>query len=201
MIKNETPDLLSLSPGLQFDLVLIGRLKNRRSNPQERTRLRCSNHWISLGIEQMMRGRLITASSIGGLAEVVGDAAMLFTPGDGGSLTHCMKAVSQNPDLVIRYGAKARQRATEIFNCSRTLEEHARIYRHLLQRSSSSRPLQATAENTNRANYRRPACFAMIQGDMSLPPVAARYQLQPSRQQSCRMNKGYCEFDSERSRH
>ncbi len=46
-------------------------------------------------IEQMMRGRLVIASDIGGLGEVVGDAALKFPPGDATALADQMKKVIQ----------------------------------------------------------------------------------------------------------
>jgi glycogen synthase len=83
-------------------------------------------------IEQMMRGRLVIASNIGGLAEIVGGAGMLFTPRDVGALASCMKKVIREPELIFRLGTKARQRALELFGYSRMLEEHAQVYRRLL---------------------------------------------------------------------
>ncbi|MGB7433996.1 MAG: glycosyltransferase family 4 protein [Candidatus Acidiferrum sp.] len=87
-------------------------------------------------IEQMMRGRLVIASSIGGLAEVVSDAGMLFAPRDVGALAACMKAVIEKPALVTQLGAKARQRALDLFTGSRMLDEHAQLYRRLADRNS-----------------------------------------------------------------
>ena len=93
-------------------------------------------------IEQMMRGRLVIASSIGGLANVVGDTGMLFTPRDAAALASCIKAVIREPELIVQFGGKARQRALELFTYPRMLEEHAQVYRRQLQRSS--RTFQAT---------------------------------------------------------
>jgi glycosyltransferase involved in cell wall biosynthesis len=85
-------------------------------------------------IEQMMRGRLVIASSIGGLAEVVSDAGMLFPPRDLASLAACMTSVINQPDLIVQLGAKARARAIALFTSARMLNEHARLYHTVTQK-------------------------------------------------------------------
>jgi glycosyltransferase involved in cell wall biosynthesis len=80
-------------------------------------------------IEQMMRGRLVIASAIGGLAEVVGDAGILFPPGDAAALASCMSAVIDHPEQIVTLGIKARVRALSTFNLERMLEEHAQVCR------------------------------------------------------------------------
>jgi glycosyltransferase involved in cell wall biosynthesis len=87
-------------------------------------------------IEQMMRGRLVIASSIGGLAEIVGQAGLLFPPRDVAALAACMKRVIADPNLVIHLGVTARKRALELFGHERTLDEHEQLYRRL----SNERP-------------------------------------------------------------
>ncbi len=82
-------------------------------------------------IEQMMRGRLVIASSIGGLTEIVGEAGLLFPPRDVVALAACMKRVIADPNLVIQLGTAARKRALELFGYERTLQEHAQLYRRL----------------------------------------------------------------------
>ncbi|MFI5058065.1 MAG: glycosyltransferase family 4 protein [Candidatus Acidiferrales bacterium] len=83
-------------------------------------------------IEQMMRGRLVIVSDIGGLGEIAGDAGLRFTPGDADALADCIRKVLQNPSLMESYGRKARERALGLFTRSRMTEEHARIYRGIL---------------------------------------------------------------------
>ncbi|HET8922820.1 MAG TPA: glycosyltransferase family 4 protein [Candidatus Acidoferrum sp.] len=86
-------------------------------------------------IEQMMRGRLVIASKIGGLAEIVGDAGLTFPPGDASALAGCMREVLQDPSMVDSIGRKARDRACHMFLRTRMVEEHARIYRSVLLES------------------------------------------------------------------
>lgn len=82
-------------------------------------------------IEQMMRGRLVIASDIGGLGEVVGDAALLFPAGDAAALADRMRAVLREPSLISSLGRKARGRALQWFQRQRMIDEHAAAYRQL----------------------------------------------------------------------
>lgn len=88
-------------------------------------------------IEQMMRGRVVIASSIGGLAEVVADAGLLFPPRDISALAACMRSLIDKPELITELGTKARKRAVDRFTADRMLEEHARLYHHLAEETST----------------------------------------------------------------
>src|ERR1700722_6908953 len=79
-------------------------------------------------IEQMIEGRLVIASAIGGLAEVVGDAGLLFPPSDVVALASVMGRVARDPVLVETVAARGRIRALEQFGIERMIEEHARLY-------------------------------------------------------------------------
>jgi glycogen synthase len=85
-------------------------------------------------IEQMMRGRLVIASDVGGLAEIVGDAGLRCPPGDPGALAGCMRTVLQNTSIIDDYGRKARERALDLFARKRMVDEHASVYREVLRR-------------------------------------------------------------------
>jgi glycosyltransferase involved in cell wall biosynthesis len=79
-------------------------------------------------IENMMRGRVVIASAIGGLQEMAGDAAILAEPGNPASLAESMSKVIENPGLLASYGQKARERATQLFELRTMVEAHARLY-------------------------------------------------------------------------
>jgi glycogen synthase len=83
-------------------------------------------------IEQMMRGRLVIASAIGGLGEVVGDAGLLCAPGDPGSLASQMARAMDDQALGRELGPRGRARATELFSRKRMVSDHASLYRSLL---------------------------------------------------------------------
>ena len=86
-------------------------------------------------MEQMMRGRLVIASDIGGLGEIVDESGLRFAPGDATALAARMRSVILDRTIMERYGQLARTRASVLFDQQRMIEEHARIYRGL-----SSRP-------------------------------------------------------------
>ncbi|HEY2461014.1 MAG TPA: glycosyltransferase family 4 protein [Candidatus Acidoferrum sp.] len=79
-------------------------------------------------MEQMMRGRAVIASDIGGLSEIVGDAGVKFTPGDFEALAENMKRVFQTPSVVESLGAAAKSRALKLFRRDRMITEHATAY-------------------------------------------------------------------------
>jgi glycosyltransferase involved in cell wall biosynthesis len=87
-------------------------------------------------IEQMMRGRMVIASNIGGLGEVVDGVGLKFAPGDAAGLASCLRRVLDDPGLVEVLGRKARQRALELFLQQRMVAEHLALYRELLGDSS-----------------------------------------------------------------
>ncbi|MGB7283382.1 MAG: glycosyltransferase family 4 protein [Candidatus Acidiferrum sp.] len=82
-------------------------------------------------MEQMMRGRLVIASDIGGLGEVLGDAGLKCPPGDPRALANAMRDVLQQPALVESFGKIARERALSLFVRDRMIAEHANVYRGL----------------------------------------------------------------------
>jgi glycosyltransferase involved in cell wall biosynthesis len=88
-------------------------------------------------IEQMIRGRLVIVADVGGLSEIVGDTGLTFPLSDVGALVKCMKGVLQDKSMIDSYGRKARERAVQFFLRERMIEEHARIYREVLNEAKS----------------------------------------------------------------
>jgi glycogen synthase len=84
-------------------------------------------------IEQMMRGRLVIASRIGGLGEIVGEAGLTFEAGDAQELAQCLQRVLQNPALIESLGHAARDRAQTLFLRESMLASHAGIYGEVLK--------------------------------------------------------------------
>jgi glycosyltransferase involved in cell wall biosynthesis len=82
-------------------------------------------------IEHMMRGRLVIASKIGGLGEVVGDSGITCRAGDPEDLARCMKDVLQNPANIVALGHHARERAKSLFLRERMIADHHRIYQEI----------------------------------------------------------------------
>jgi glycogen(starch) synthase len=86
-------------------------------------------------IEQMMRGRLVIASNLGGLCEVVGQAGLTFSAGSATALAAVMKMVMDNPDLIVSLGQRARDRSLSLFLGARMIKDHAHTYRDLINNS------------------------------------------------------------------
>jgi len=84
-------------------------------------------------IEQMMRGRLVIVSDIGGLGEVVGDAGLRFPVDSLQGLIACMKTVLDKPEIVCTKGGSARQHARRMFSQERMVEEHLELYCELVR--------------------------------------------------------------------
>lgn len=82
--------------------------------------------------ENMARGKSVIVSDIGALKEVVGDAGFVFPVGDAAALAACMRRVLENPSLACSLGAASRARATKLFSATRMVEEHAALYREIL---------------------------------------------------------------------
>jgi glycosyltransferase involved in cell wall biosynthesis len=83
-------------------------------------------------LEQMMRGRLVIASDIGGLGEIVGDTCLKFSPGDAVALADAMRRVILQPALIDPLGKLARERGQKLFLRERMITEHASVYRNAL---------------------------------------------------------------------
>jgi glycosyltransferase involved in cell wall biosynthesis len=84
-------------------------------------------------IEQMMRGRLVIASAIGGLREIVEGRGLTFPAGNETALAERMRAVVENPFHFDELGQRARERSLGVFHIGRMIEEHAIIYRRIWQ--------------------------------------------------------------------
>ena len=100
-------------------------------------------------MEHMMRGRLVIATDIGGLGEVVGGAGLKFPLGDFDALASCMKRVIDEPSLTSVFGMKATQRTQEMFREERMVAEHLTVYRHLLGKSGRSLTPATEEESIN----------------------------------------------------
>jgi glycosyltransferase involved in cell wall biosynthesis len=79
-------------------------------------------------IEQMMRGRLVITSDIGGLGEIVGDAGLKFPAGDAPALAVQMKKVIRRSAEVSALGNAAQARAHSLFLADRMTADHVSAY-------------------------------------------------------------------------
>jgi glycosyltransferase involved in cell wall biosynthesis len=90
-------------------------------------------------MEQMMEGRLLIVSDIGGLGQLVGEAGAKFPAGNIGALARCMRDVVANPATATERGMEGRKRALAMFSQEQMVNRHVRIYRRLTRVRSKQR--------------------------------------------------------------
>jgi glycosyltransferase involved in cell wall biosynthesis len=82
--------------------------------------------------ENMSRGKLVIASNIGSLSEVVGDAGMTFPAGDSVALASLMREVVLHPTMVEEFGRKARSRIYRDFSWETMANDHYALYEEIM---------------------------------------------------------------------
>jgi glycogen(starch) synthase len=97
-------------------------------------------------IEQMMRGRMVIAANIGGLGEIVGDAALKFTMGDSQSLADSMQRVIEDPSLIAPFGAAARERGITLFRRDQMIESQVSVCREIVNARPGRQTRTATSD-------------------------------------------------------
>lgn len=90
-----------------------------------------------VAIEQMMEGRVVIASAIGGLKEVVSDGGFLFPAGDASALAALIGKVLRSGELMRSASKRARARALQLFQIDRMVSDHIRLYLRLAQSSGN----------------------------------------------------------------
>jgi glycosyltransferase involved in cell wall biosynthesis len=86
-----------------------------------------------VAIEQMMQGRLVIASDIGGLGETVDGAGLKFPPGDEAKLAEHMRWILEDPSRARELGLEAAKIASKRYTLSRMVDEHMNLYQSLVQ--------------------------------------------------------------------
>lgn len=92
-----------------------------------------SSRWEGFGLtalEMMAGGLPVVASDIEGLREVVGDAGLLFSPGDPIELADRINALTSDSQLKSEVIAKCRKRS-ETFDIRNTADNYLNLYRSL----------------------------------------------------------------------
>ena len=79
--------------------------------------------------ENMQMGRLVIASDIGALSEVLGDAGMTFATGDAEGLASCMERIIADPSLSEKIRQEAFARVAQSFSVDQMVRDHIRVYR------------------------------------------------------------------------
>jgi glycosyltransferase involved in cell wall biosynthesis len=84
-----------------------------------------------VAVENMQQARLVIASDIGALSEVLGDAGMTFTTGNAQSLANCMEMIINEPSLADGIGQEAVQRVAREFAADQMIGKHAQVYQEI----------------------------------------------------------------------
>ena len=84
--------------------------------------------------ENMQMGRLVIASDIGALSEVLDDAGMTFVTGDAEGLARCMESIIADPLLAEEIGQRAFRRMAQLFAADHMVREHMRVYQEMSSR-------------------------------------------------------------------
>jgi len=79
-------------------------------------------------LENMARGKLVIASGLGSLRELIGDTGLTFPQGDAAALADCMTAASEQTDIATSLASRARDRAVQCFDELRMVESHRSLY-------------------------------------------------------------------------
>jgi glycosyltransferase involved in cell wall biosynthesis len=84
--------------------------------------------------EALRAGRPLVATRVGGIPDLVGDAALLVPPGDAGALRDAVARVVGDAVLAVRLGAAAAQRATGLPGEDAAVGQLGGLYRDLVIR-------------------------------------------------------------------
>jgi glycogen synthase len=84
-------------------------------------------------MEQMMEGRLLIASDIGGLGLIADGGGLKFPAGDVEGLEARMRQVLEDPSAIPEMGKRCQRYARETFSLDRMVAEHVEIYRSVMQ--------------------------------------------------------------------
>jgi glycosyltransferase involved in cell wall biosynthesis len=82
--------------------------------------------------EALTAGRPLVATAVGGLPELVGDAALLVPPGDPAALAAAVGRVLADPAFAAELGRRGRERAAGWPTGDDAVELVAGVYRQLL---------------------------------------------------------------------
>ena len=81
----------------------------------------------------MAHGVPVVAADGGAHVETVGDAGMLFPPGDAQAAAEALVRLAEDPDLRRQVGADLRDRQRRMFSLQQHLDGLERLYREVIE--------------------------------------------------------------------
>jgi N-acetyl-alpha-D-glucosaminyl L-malate synthase BshA len=85
-------------------------------------------------LETMFFEKPVIAFGIGGIPEVVGDAAILHDFGDVAGMARSLDALVDSPEIAKQIGERARERAEKLFTAARVVPQYETLYRRVIGR-------------------------------------------------------------------
>lgn len=83
-------------------------------------------------LETLFFGKPVVAFRIGGIPEVVGDAAFLHEFGDIAAMSSSLDALVVSPDMARKLGEQGRARAEQQFTAARIVPRYEKVYREVI---------------------------------------------------------------------
>ncbi len=97
--------------------------------------------------ENMARGKLLIASRVGALQEVVGETGFMFETGNAEELASRMREALENPARTRRLSETARKRAVDVFSQSAMIDRHVALYTEILNGNSEFQLLADSSQD------------------------------------------------------
>jgi len=85
-------------------------------------------------LETLFFGKPVVAFHIGGIPEVVGDAAYLHEFGDIAAMASSLDTLVESPDLARQLGEKGRARAQKYFTAANVVPQYEAVYREVMSK-------------------------------------------------------------------
>lgn len=82
-------------------------------------------------LETMFFAKPVVAFRIGGIPEVVGETALLPAFGDIGAMAASLDQLLESPETARRLGARARERAENLFSATKVVPRYETLYREI----------------------------------------------------------------------
>jgi len=106
--------------------------------------------------EAMFVGRPVIATDVGGVREQVGDFGQVVAPGDPPALAAALRTIIDDYERYMAQAPVAAQRAVDRYSLTTMVSAHEEMYRALIRRTPTRRPLDAALDGALRAVRRLP---------------------------------------------
>ncbi len=123
-------------------------------------------------IESMMSGTPLVATDVGGSREALAATGILVPSRDPAKLAAGIAILAQNPELRLRLGRAAHQRALDLFEISQAMQNFSQLYHHWQQEL----PIEDHASGRERAQLHVTRALLLQQMNQPALALAEYYQ-------------------------